>query len=118
MEGRKKRIVFTVAVPFKLAEDDPGDGSQRRKRELLQGLAVLVVDDDPLVGSQAHIHTWKARAQSLWVDSASGAVEEVQRLLENRHYDIAMIDWKMPDMDGVETARRIRALVGRIPPLL
>ena len=41
------------------------------------------------------------------------AVEEVRRLLEEgRHFDIAMIDWKMPDMDGVETARRIRALVG------
>ena len=38
----------------------------------------------------------------LWVDSGFRAVEEVQRLLEeNRHYDIAMIDWKMPDMDGV-----------------
>ena len=27
-------------------------------------------------------------------------------------FDIAMIDWKMPGMDGIETARRIRRLVG------
>ena len=47
------------------------------------------------------------------MDSGFRAVEEVQCLLEKgRHYDIVMIDWKMPDMDGVETARRIRALVG------
>ena len=64
-------------------------------------------------GSQATSILEKAGAQSLWVDSGFRAVEEVQRLLEeNRHYDIAMIDWKMPDMDGVETARRIRTLVG------
>ena len=27
-------------------------------------------------------------------------------------FDIAMIDWKMPGIDGIETARRIRRLVG------
>ena len=110
---KEKGSVFTVTLPFKLAEDDQEMERQRKKRELLQGLAVLVVDDDPLVGSQATSILEKAGAQSLWVDSGFRAVEEVQRLLEeNRHYDIAMIDWKMPDMDGVETARRIRALVG------
>ena len=31
---------------------------------------------------------------------------------QGRHYDIAMIDWKMPDMDGIETTRQIRAIVG------
>lgn len=110
---KEKGSAFTVILPFKLVEDDQEVENQRKKRELLQGLAVLVVDDDPLVGSQATSILEKAGAQSLWVDSGFRAVEEVQRLLEeNRHYDIAMIDWKMPDMDGVETARRIRTLVG------
>ena len=110
---REKGSVFTVILPFKLAEDDQEVENQRKKRELLQGLAVLVADDDPLVGSQATSILEKAGARSLWVDSGFRAVEEVRRLLEEgRHFDIAMIDWKMPDMDGVETARRIRALVG------
>ena len=110
---RKKGSVFTVILPFKLAEDDQEVENQRKKRELLQGLAGLVADDDPLVGSQATSILEKAGARSLWVDSGFRAVEEVRRLLEEgRHFDIAMIDWKMPDMDGVETARRIRALVG------
>lgn len=110
---KEKGSMFTVTLPFKLAEDDQEMERQRKKRELLKGLAVLVVDDDPLVGSQATSILEKAGAHSLWVDSGFRAVEEVQRLLaENRHYDIAMIDWKMPDMDGVETARRIRAMVG------
>ena len=29
-----------------------------------------------------------------------------------RYYDLILIDWKMPEMDGLETARRIRAIVG------
>lgn len=110
---KEKGSAFTVTLPFKLAEDDRERENQRKKRELLQGLTVLVVDDDPLVGSQVTSILGKAGAQSLWVDSGFRAVEEVRCLLEKgRHYDIAMIDWKMPDMDGVETARRIRALVG------
>lgn len=110
---KEKGSAFTVTLPFKLSENDQEIENQRKKRELLRGLTVLVADDDPLVGSQATSILGKAGSQSLWVDSGFRAVEEVRRLLEKgRHYDIAMIDWKMPDMDGVETARRIRALVG------
>lgn len=41
------------------------------------------------------------------------AVERVKTLLENKkYYDMILIDWKMPGMDGIETARRIRGIVG------
>ena len=30
----------------------------------------------------------------------------------NADYNLILIDWKMPDMDGIETARRIRKIVG------
>ena len=48
-----------------------------------------------------------------WVDSGRKAIERVQALWEDgRHFDMILIDWKMPEMDGIETARRIRAIVG------
>ena len=28
-------------------------------------------------------------------------------------YDVCLIDWKMPDIDGIEVTRRIRELVGK-----
>ena len=48
-----------------------------------------------------------------WVDSGQKAIEQVRELHEaGKYYDMILIDWKMPDMDGIETARRIRADAG------
>ena len=32
---------------------------------------------------------------------------------QKNDYNLILIDWKMPDVDGIETARRIRKIVGR-----
>lgn len=48
-----------------------------------------------------------------WVDSGRKAVDRVKKLWdEGRYFDMILIDWKMPGMDGIETARRIRGIVG------
>ena len=48
-----------------------------------------------------------------WVDSGRKAVHLVQELWrEHKYYDMILIDWKMPEMDGIETARQIRGIVG------
>ena len=50
---------------------------------------------------------------SLWVDSGRKAVREVRAAMDSgQPYDIAMVDWIMPDMDGVETTRQIRKITG------
>ncbi len=47
------------------------------------------------------------------MDSGSKAVKRVEKLWsENKYYDMVLIDWKMPGMNGIETARKIRTIVG------
>lgn len=74
---KEKGSVFTVILLFKLAEDDREMEHQRKKRELFQGLTVLVVDDGPLMGGQVTSILEKAGAQSLWMDFGFGTVEGV-----------------------------------------
>ena len=51
--------------------------------------------------------------QSEWVDSGQKALARVQEKWNKKdYYDLILIDWKMPEMDGIETARRIRQIVG------
>ncbi len=104
---------FTVTIPMELAEDDEEREKERKSRELLKGLYVLVADDDEIIGEQTAAIMENIGAESLWVENGYRAVEEVEKALaENRVFDVALIDWKMPGMDGVETTRRIRKLIG------
>ncbi|MDU4974943.1 MAG: ATP-binding protein, partial [Hungatella hathewayi] len=104
---------FTVTVPFQLVTDNEEQEWERKRQNLLKGFQVLVVDDDPSVGRQTALILDDIGAATRWVDSGIRAVREVENAMaEHWMFDIAMIDWKMPGMDGIETARRIRRLVG------
>ena len=84
-----------------------------RSKELLKGLKVLIVDDDEIVGEQVSDILGEIGGYSLWVDSGRKAVREVRAGMDSgQPYDIAMVDWIMPDMDGVETTRQIRKITG------
>ncbi|WP_367847185.1 response regulator [Rhodoferax sp. WC2427] len=78
---------------------------------VLQGCRVLVVDDHPHARS---LLCDMLAGLPLQVDSAASGAEALQKIelaaLNGRAIDLVFIDWKMPDMDGLETARRIHAL--------
>lgn len=104
---------FTISIPLELINDDKTEELRRKSRELMKDLKVLVVDDDQIVGEQVAVILARIGALSHWVDSGEKAIKAVKDALhESRTYDIAMIDWKMSEMDGVETTRQIRKLVG------
>lgn len=88
-------------------------GKKSRQGYNFTKLKTLVVDDDVAVceSTVATLHDMGVTAE--WVDSGQKAVERVKFYRkEHKDYDMILIDWKMPGMDGIETAREIRKVVG------
>ena len=69
-------------------------------------IRVLVVDDKP--ESQEYFSAIAART-GFTCDVASGGQEAMEMLRREGKYDICFVDWKMPEMDGIELSREIRA---------
>ncbi|WP_320007265.1 transporter substrate-binding domain-containing protein [Maridesulfovibrio sp.] len=86
----------------------------------LRGLHALVVDDNPT--AQA-ILAEALESMSFKVDSASSGLEGLEFIerayREDTPYELVLLDWKMPGIDGIETARRIEKLGGKnLPKIL
>ena len=103
---------FTVDVQLGITEEGLLRHGRKRTPNF-SALKTLVVDDDVAVCESAVATLKEMGVTAEWVDSGRKAIERVQALWEDgRHFDMILIDWKMPDIDGIETARRIRAIVG------
>lgn len=103
---------FTVNVPLGLCEERLHDIRLRNEMNWSK-LRALIVDDDVLVCENTQAILLDIGMQAEWVNSGSKAVDTVRkRWNAGKHYDIILVDWKMNDMDGIETTRRIRQIVG------
>lgn len=108
-----KGTTFRITVNLKLDEQDEELESQLAKYE------ILVVDDDvdtcEMVTNMLNdIGIWGE-----WADSGDLAVRKISaRHSRGRDYMAVLLDWKMPGMDGVETARKIRAEVDQKVPIV
>lgn len=84
-----------------------------------EDLHVLVADDDAASCESACAILNDLGMNSEWVLSGRAAVDRVRtRHDQGRDFYAVILDWKMPDMDGVETIRRIRDLVGEDVPII
>ncbi|MBF0102350.1 MAG: response regulator [Desulfobacterales bacterium] len=75
----------------------------------LKGLKVLVVDDN-ITALELNEENMKALGFFTFaVDSGEKAIEELEKSSSaGNPYDLVLIDYRMPKMDGIETSRRIR----------
>ncbi len=80
---------------------------------VLPPMKLLLVDDDHVFLATAADTLQELGLSPDCVDSGEKAVAVVkQRHQEGKDYPLIIIDWQMPEMDGIETTRRIRAQVG------
>lgn len=104
---------FMVDVKLGISEEEKLRHNQRKQNYNFSHLKTLVVDDDVAVCEGAVVTLKEMGIKAEWVDSGRKAVDRVEMLwATGRYYDMILIDWKMPGMDGIETAREIRRRVG------
>ncbi len=110
-----KGTTFTVSLQFKTCS-----GPVRTKTiPELQGLRVLVVDDDFNTCSSVTKMLADIGLRPDWTTSGKEAVLRVKLAGEqNDEYAVYIIDWLIPDMNGVEVVRRIRGLIGEETPII
>ena len=108
-----KGTTFTVVMDVPVAD-------RQRDDMQLDPIDVLVVDDDETM-LQTAVDSLEALGAS--AEQARSGLEALgmieHRHLSGRDYGVVIVDWKMPDIDGIETIQRIHSEVdNKIPVLL
>ncbi len=102
---------FHITVDFEkatVAEEDM----------VLPNWRMLVVDNNEDLCQSAVYELKQIGIDAQWALNGRTAVEmALKRHEEHNGYQIILLDWKMPGMDGVETAREIRDKVGDEVPI-
>ena len=104
---------FTVNIFLKLQDAD--DMANKKFADM----SVLVADDDEMSMESAVDILEGMGMKADGVLSGEAALDHVVRHHEaGQDYNAVILDWKMPGMDGVETAKAIRAQIGNDIPII
>lgn len=100
--------VFTVELPLEAVE-----GAVKPEDYCFDALRVLVVDDDESSCVHAGMLLKKIGIDADWVQNGNAAVQTILKAhKEYCDYNVCLVDWKMPGMNGIEVTRRIRKELG------
>ena len=110
-----KGTEFTVCVPMRAQTE------QRPVEKIteLEGLKALVVDDDFNTCDSVTKMLVKVGMRAEWTLSGKEAVLRVRQSIEMSDvYHAYIIDWRLPDMNGIEVTRQIRSLHDDTPIII
>ena len=112
--GKGSSFWFTVSVAVAKAQS-----MERFLHPDLRKIRVLVVDDNENARIVLNDMLLAMTFQVTTVSSGKEALAELRMAeTEEKHYTLVYLDWRMPEMDGIETARRIKDLMLPHPPQL
>ncbi|AZQ11907.1 PAS domain S-box protein [Shewanella khirikhana] len=103
--GNGSTFFFTITA--KVAQN-----ARLNVEQELEGMPVLVVDDN---GTARDILRTTLQSMGFAVETARSGMEALEKC-QQREFKVALVDWKMPEMDGLETAAGMRKLAK--PPLV
>ena len=106
---------FTVCFTFKL----DGDVPESQTIPQLQNCRALVVDDDFNTCDSVTCMLQEIGLRAEWTLSGKEAVLRTrQAVMREDEYSVYIIDWLLPDMNGIEVARRVRKEIGEKVPII
>ena len=109
---RDKGSCFHVTLDLENAPDTEGEMR-------LPPWDMLVVDDDEPLCRSAADSLGEIGVRAEWALSGGQALALAQeRRRQGRDYHVILLDWKLPGMDGIETARQLRRAIGDHVPIL
>jgi len=106
---------FIVSFPFRLH----AESKESQVIPELENCRALIVDDDFNTCDSVSYMLQQIGMQAEWTLSGKEAVLRTrQAVTRNNNYHVYIIDWLIPDMNGVEVARRIRKETGKDVPII
>ena len=115
----EKGVGTTFHVTVTLTESEHASGTEDAGELPPHEMHVLAVDDDPVACEHAQIVLGQVGMTCETALSGAEALEKVRiSHARGEDFDLILVDWKMPELDGVETTRRIREIVGHDTPII
>jgi len=103
---------FQVVLDLRKAEEQV-------EEMILPEWTMLVVDDDRQLCESTVDSLRSIGIQAEWALSGESAVQMASQHHANRtDYHVILLDWKLPEMDGIQTARELRKQLGDDVPIL
>ena len=106
---------FIVEIPCRISESP----TKFENIPELQGLRALVADDDVNTCLSVCAMLRQIGMRPDWTNYGKEAVIRAKDALESSdEFSAYIIDWMMPDLNGIETVRRIRKIIGDSSPII
>ena len=113
-----KGSIFYFTVRFGLQKKV--EKRQHMVPDKIAGLRVLICDDNPTARQILYDICSTFSFEATGVSSGQEALLELEKAENSGGYDLVLMDWRMPGMDGIETTRRIKEnpKLSKVPELL
>ena len=97
-----------------MARGKTGNSIERMPTTAQSNIRILLVEDEPKLRASLA----EGLANEDWLVISAASAQEAQKHLSSEHFDALVLDWLLPDGDGLEIVRRLRASGNGVPALV